>query len=104
MKKWLIGGVVAIVALILGAVGMNVYNEHQEEKFERQYESSVARSYSESIAKSSSTSSGVSSSTTSGTATSVALPSEQEVVDRLKSDLDKFIADQKGGHYSNGFS
>ena len=104
MKKWLIGGVVAIVALILGAVGMNVYNDHQEEKFERQYESSVARSYSESIAKSSSTSSGVSSSTTSGTATSVALPSEQEVVDRLKSDLYKFIADQKGGHYSNGFS
>ena len=32
MKKWLISGVVAVVALILGAVGMNMYNEHQEEK------------------------------------------------------------------------
>lgn len=102
MKKWLISGVVAVVALILGAVGMNMYNEHQGEKFERQYESSVARSYSESIAKSSSTSSAVSSSGAAGTTTSVALPSEQEVVDRLKGELDKFIADQKDGIIKTG--
>ena len=32
----------------------------------------------------------------------LALPSEQEVVDRLKGDLDKFIADQKGGIIKTG--